>query len=388
MSPHPMRTYLIIIGSTAAMIGCTITLSPLVADGAQRTSIIMAQIILGSACQVLLVALGLLIFRELRRARRDRDGLAAALGSLQELNRQFTECAGILKNAELQVEELRDRAKVTATDASQRLAAAELTFSGRLNRANEQCRATTQELDATVRALIHELVSPLMTINGFSQILTEDYYRLLDDEGQTSLKRIRESALQMQGQIESLKKFTNTTAGGIVRSNVFLSGMATEIITELSSRTGDRVIEWTVEPDLWADCDPALVRIVLENLLNNAWKFTRPSTPARVSFGAMVSDGQATFFVRDNGVGFEPARAHKLFGIFQRLHLRSEFDGNGVGLAMAKRIVQKHGGRIWAEGSVGMGATLYFTLKQDAHEGILSATELPLTTKGAHGQEH
>jgi signal transduction histidine kinase len=223
--------------------------------------------------------------------------------------------------------------------------------------------AANQELEAFSYSVSHDLRAPLRSLDGFSQILLEDYADVLDAEGLGSLQRIRGAAQRMAGLIDALLSLSRLTRTDLQWDTVELSAMARAIAADLQRQEPTRQAVFTIADGLTATGDARLLRIVLENLLGNAWKFTARQPVARIAFGALAPpDGPPVFVVRDNGVGFDMAYAGKLFGAFQRLHHRREFPGTGIGLATVQRIVHRHGGRIWAEGAVGQGAAFYFTL--------------------------
>jgi signal transduction histidine kinase len=200
----------------------------------------------------------------------------------------------------------------------------------------------------------------LRSIEGFSQILLEDYARGLDEEARGYLGRVRAASRRMATLIDDLLDLSRVTRSALARRSVDLSAIASEVAAELRKSRPGREVEFVISDGLTANADPRLLRIALENLLGNAFKFTEKQPRAVVEFG--VTDGSPVYYVRDNGVGFDMAYAAKLFGAFQRLHPSEDFEGTGIGLATVQRIVQRHGGMVWAEGEVGKGATFYFTL--------------------------
>jgi len=222
--------------------------------------------------------------------------------------------------------------------------------------------AANTELDAFAYSVSHDLRAPLRSIDGFSQVLLEDYSAKLDEAGQDSLRRVRAATQRMGTLIDDLLKLARVTRTEIRAEAVDLSHMAQEIATELQRATPDRQVEFAIAPGLKAEGDARLLRVVLENLLRNSWKYTAKQPEPRVEFGSVEANGGRAFMVRDNGAGFDMKYADKLFGVFQRLHSAAEFEGTGVGLATVRRIINRHGGRIWAEGAVDQGATFYFTL--------------------------
>jgi len=225
-----------------------------------------------------------------------------------------------------------------------------------------ELKAVNAELEAFSFSVSHDLRAPLRGIDGFSQALLEDYGSQLDAQGMDYLQRVRASTLRMNQLIDALLSLSRVTLGDLRREPVDLSALARVVAEDLQAAQPERSVEFAIEPGLVADGDPRLLRLVLENLLGNAWKFTGRKPKARIQFSADELDGRAVYFVRDNGTGFDMAYADKLFGPFQRLHGQNEFPGTGIGLATVQRIIRRHGGRVWAEGEPGRGATFYFTL--------------------------
>lgn len=223
--------------------------------------------------------------------------------------------------------------------------------------------AANRELEAFSHSVSHDLRAPLRAIDGFSQALLEEYAERLDDRGKAYLGRVRAGAQRMAHLIDDLLKLSQRTRRELSFETVDLTEAARAIAEELRDREPLREIEVKIEEGLTAVGDPHLLRIALENLLSNAWKFTREQSSARIEVGMTVGE-EPTFFVRDNGVGFDMAYVGKLFQPFQRLHVDSAFEGTGIGLATVQRVVHRHGGRIWAEGREGAGAAIYFTLPQ------------------------
>jgi signal transduction histidine kinase/HAMP domain-containing protein len=226
-----------------------------------------------------------------------------------------------------------------------------------------QLEAANKELEAFSYSVSHDLRAPLRSIDGFSQALLEDYAESLDAQGQDFLRRIRNATQRMGELIDALLILARVTRADLQREVSDLSDMARAVVAELRRQEPTRQVEWVIADGLKVSGDARLLRVVLENLLSNAWKFSAKQPAARIEFGALEpTGGLLTCFVRDNGAGFDMAYADKLFGAFQRLHRGDEFPGTGVGLATVQRVIHRHGGRIWAEASVGQGATFYFTL--------------------------
>jgi len=229
-------------------------------------------------------------------------------------------------------------------------------------RAEETAKLASQELEAFSYSVAHDLRAPLRGMNGFAQVLLDDYSDKLDAEGQDCLKEIHANALRMGGLIDALLSLSRVTRTELRPQRTDLTAIARAIVGELTAaeaRPGGQVV---VQSNLSADLDPQLARQLMENLIRNAWKFTSKVAVPRIEFGATSSGGTTEFFVRDNGAGFDMAHAGKLFAPFQRLHSVAEFPGTGIGLATVQRIIRRHGGRVWAEGQVGAGATFHFTV--------------------------
>jgi signal transduction histidine kinase len=232
-----------------------------------------------------------------------------------------------------------------------------------LNRSNAALGVANRELEAFSYSVAHDLRSPLIAIEGFRQILLESCAQTFDEESREYLARIGTAVTRMHRLIEDLLSLSKVSLAPMVRAPIDLSDMARAITASLRERAPSRDIHFVITEGLMAVGDPELVRIVLENLLANAWKYTSRRRVARVEVGTVaVPGGQSAFFVRDDGAGFDSRYADKLFKPFNRLHTQAEFPGTGIGLALVERIVSRHGGRIWADAQVDRGATFYFTL--------------------------
>lgn len=223
--------------------------------------------------------------------------------------------------------------------------------------------AANKELEAFSYSVSHDLRAPLRGIDGFSQALMDRYGDQLEDKAKHYLTRIRAGTQRMGELIDDLLTLSRVTRSEMRRQAVDLSAIATEILTELKFQEPDRDVEFAIAPGLVVNGDPQLLRVVLENLFNNAWKFTSARIQTKINFDAILqTDSKIAYFVRDNGAGFDMTYSNKLFGAFQRLHSTTQFPGTGVGLATVQRIIHRHGGQVWAEGVVEQGATFYFTL--------------------------
>jgi len=224
-----------------------------------------------------------------------------------------------------------------------------------------QLEGTNKELEAFCYSVSHDLRAPLRTIRGFSEVLMEQYKPQLDARGQDYLRRTCEAGLQMDKLIEDLLKLSRLSRSEMQRADIDLSAITQQIATELERGEPNRTVEFAITPGISANGDERLLRVVIDNLLRNAWKFTKKQPNARIEFGWQDGDSKV-YFIRDNGVGFDMQYAGKLFGVFQRLHSATEFGGSGVGLAIVQRVINRHGGKVWVDAKVNAGATFYFTL--------------------------
>ena len=225
-----------------------------------------------------------------------------------------------------------------------------------------QLEAANKELQAFSYSVSHDLIAPLRSIDGFSRALLEDCADQLNPQGREYLGRVRAASQRMAELIDDLLSLSRVTRTDMRRERVDLSALARNIAEEFQRMQPERQVTFAIAEGLAVNGDPGLLRIVMENLLGNAWKFTGKHTQAKIEVGVIQDDHKSTYLVRDDGAGFDMTYANKLFGAFQRLHGSTEFEGTGIGLATVERIVQRHGGRIWAEGAVEKGATFYFIL--------------------------
>lgn len=225
-----------------------------------------------------------------------------------------------------------------------------------------ELQTTIDELESFSYSVSHDLRSPLRAIDGYSYLLAEKCAHFLDEEGKSYFQRMRLAAQRMGALIDDLLNLSRINRGKIVREKIDLSAKVEQAISRLDIENTHHDVEFVVQPDLSIYADVALMSIVVDNLLDNAWKYTKKNPSARIEFGAMKIDGKTVYFVRDNGIGFDMQYSDKLFGAFQRLVGNEEYPGTGIGLATVSRVIQRHGGRIWAEGEPGKGATFYFTV--------------------------
>ena len=226
----------------------------------------------------------------------------------------------------------------------------------------DELEGKNRELEAFTYSVSHDLRAPLRSIDGFSKILTEECGDQLTPKAQHYLLRVVTAAQRMGELIEALLQLSRVGRAALRRESIDLSGLARSVAGELAQADPKRAVEFVIEDDVRADADRALLRSVVENLLGNAWKFTRNVPAAKIRVGTLRLANGLVYFVQDNGAGFDPAHADKLFAPFQRLHSESAFPGTGIGLAIVQRIVGRHGGRVWAESAVNQGATFFFTL--------------------------
>ena len=259
-------------------------------------------------------------------------------------------------------------AALAATNEQLRLEIDErIRMEGMLRQKNLELSALNEELKAFSYSVSHDLRAPLRSMDGFSLVLLEDCGYQLDANGKDALQRIR-LASQRTGQlIDDLLRLSEVGRAQLKREQIDLSALCTGIAAQLSAENPDRPLEWVIDAGMRMQGDKALLRIVLHNLIENAWKFTAKVTRPVIRIGSAEQPGGTVYFVADNGAGFDMRNMEKLFGAFQRLHLATDFPGTGIGLALVNRIIGRHGGRIWPEAAVGQGATFYFHTSQDAH---------------------
>lgn len=238
-----------------------------------------------------------------------------------------------------------------------------LTMARSRNELNAELARANQELEAFSHSVAHDLRSPLRSIDGFSTLVLSDHGASLDEEARDHLERVIRATRSMDKVIDDLLMLSRVGRAELQRKPVDLSALAHEVLETLRLQTPGRQMRIELQAGLKGQGDPGLLRIALDNLLGNAWKYTARQPDARIEFGATMVEGEQVYFVRDNGAGFDMNDAGKLFNAFQRLHTPEEFPGTGVGLATVQRIVRKHAGRIWARAAVGEGAAFYFTLR-------------------------
>ncbi len=231
-----------------------------------------------------------------------------------------------------------------------------------LRNLNTSLEAANKELETFSYSVSHDLRAPLRSIDGNSQVLLEDHAHQLDEQGKVLIGRIQEGCERMAQLIEDLLNLSRLSRTEMYREEVNLSELVSSILSELQRSQPEREASFKIIEGLTADADAQLLRIALENLLGNAWKFTSKQPCTVIEFGVKQQENHQVFFIRDNGAGFNMAYANKLFGAFQRLHANTEFEGTGIGLATVQRVIARHGGRIWAESELEKGATFFFIL--------------------------
>jgi light-regulated signal transduction histidine kinase (bacteriophytochrome) len=236
------------------------------------------------------------------------------------------------------------------------------TLEKRVKERTGQLETANKELEAFSYSVSHDLRAPLRSIDGFSKIMMEEYSNKLDAEGKRILNVIRSNTQKMGELITDLLDLSRVTRDEMKTVRVDMTTLANSVFREIASPDAQKQYAFSIEalPDAYGD--PSLLRQVWRNLISNAIKFTATKDVRHIEIGARSEDGMTVYFIRDSGVGFDPQYTHKLFGVFQRLHTTEAFEGTGVGLAIVQRIVHRHGGRVWAEGRIGEGATFYFAL--------------------------
>ncbi len=232
----------------------------------------------------------------------------------------------------------------------------------RVRERTAQLEASYKQLESFSYSVSHDLRTPLQVISGFAELLQKTQAERLDAAGRKQVDHIVRAGERMQQLIDDLIALSRTTLAPLQRQRVNLSAIASEIAETRRATAPERKVQFVIADGLYADGDPGLLRVALENLIGNAWKYTGKRAEARIEFDAAQTNGEVVYRVRDNGAGFDMKQADRLFGTFQRLHRDSEFPGTGIGLATVQRVIEKHGGRIWAEAAVDQGATFCFTL--------------------------
>jgi light-regulated signal transduction histidine kinase (bacteriophytochrome) len=250
---------------------------------------------------------------------------------------------------------MRTEMEAAEAKAAHRLAETRASLLDELERKNA-------ELEAFSYSVAHDLRAPLRGIDGFSEALLQDYGTVLDEQARHYLLRVRAHADRMRELIDDLLQLSRVGRADLLRGRVNMSEIASQVLADLHRIEPERHVVGNVQDGLTTEADSHLMRVALENLLGNAWKFTANVDPAQIEFGVTEGERGTSFFVRDNGAGFDMSYVHRLFRPFQRLHRERDFPGTGIGLATVYRVIDRHGGRLWAEAAVGRGATFYFTV--------------------------
>jgi two-component system, NtrC family, sensor kinase len=266
------------------------------------------------------------------------------------------------ENRNIREQLLQKEVEVVAANSARELAEIRATFV-------DELKSKNIELEAFSYSVSHDLRAPLRSIDGFSKLLLDGYAGKLDAKGQDYLHLVRESAQHMGELIDDLLLLSRVGRADLSRDKIDLSDIARGVSEELKKKDPDRHVKWCIEDQLLVEADSGLMRVAFDNLLGNAWKFTAKVSAPRIEVGTDQQEGVPVLFVRDNGAGFNMEYAEKLFSPFQRLHTELEFEGTGIGLATVHRIVDRHGGRIWADSAIDHGATFYFTIPPARHGG-------------------
>jgi light-regulated signal transduction histidine kinase (bacteriophytochrome) len=322
----------------------------------------MQQLFGGALAIALVAAIVVMYFRESSmRTAAERD--LAKINT--ELEQRIIERTEALEAAVSQA--LRENESRLGAEAAVRSLNAEL--EQRVRMRTSELENANRELEAFCYSVSHDLRAPLRGIDGFTQALLEDLGDKMDAKSRAHLERVRAAATRMGTLIDDLLNLSRITRGEMRKEAVDVSQLAESVNQELQESQPGRRVDFIVAHGLRTLADSKLLRILLQNLLSNSWKFTSKRADARIEIGRTDENGSSSFYVADNGAGFDPAYSDRLFGAFQRLHGTSEFPGTGVGLATVQRIVHRHGGTIWAKGEVDRGATFYFTLQPAIHGG-------------------
>jgi light-regulated signal transduction histidine kinase (bacteriophytochrome) len=249
------------------------------------------------------------------------------------------------------------------SDAQAQIRTLNVELEARVELRTAELVVANKNLEAFTYSVAHDLRSPLRALSGYSEALTEDYGDGLDETGRRFIERIQAATERMSALIEDMLLLAQVSRSELSLGPVDLSAEVAAIAAELQAREPGRRVRFAIDAGVWATADRSLIRAVVQNLVENAWKFTAKRDGATIEFATTAAeDAEVCCYVRDNGAGFDPAYVGKLFQPFQRLHSVTEFPGTGIGLASVRRIIERHGGRAWAEGAVGRGATFYFTL--------------------------
>ncbi len=327
--------------------GGSLSVEPGVTVGGAPTGAVMTTAAIAAATAAVIALLAAMVIGRMLRRR-----LESVRTGVDEVSRDQTYAtripneAGVLRPLTASLNKLLEQMQQRDTVARRRVI---------------ELESANKDLESFAATVSHDLRAPVGSISGFAQALDEDYGPQLDEMGRECIHWIRHSATQMNNIIEGMLQMARLTRVEVHRTEVDITRMARDIAGGLQRAHPDRQVEFAIRDGIMASGDEKLLRAVLENLIGNSFKFTSKRPGARIEIGARAEDGTMAFYVRDNGAGFAPEHAAKMFRPFQRLHSEKEFSGTGIGLATVHRIVQRHGGRVWAEGEVEKGATVYFT---------------------------
>jgi len=282
---------------------------------------------------------------------------------LRQLNEELLKTGQALEEANTSLRAMHETCEKNVMERTAQIQNLNAELEQRITERTAELKAAYEEMESFSYSVSHDLRAPLRHIGHFSRFLLKGHVESMDEEGKDYLHRIIAAGQEMESLIEALLTLSRVTRGEMQREPVDLSMIAHSVARDLSNRDPNRHVEFVIEDGQEIKGDERLLRLVMNNLMDNAWKFTGEREDARIEFGATQGpDGNKAFFVRDNGVGFDVAHASRLFSAFERLHPASEFPGTGIGLATVQRVIKRHGGSIWGEGDVGLGATFYFVL--------------------------
>jgi light-regulated signal transduction histidine kinase (bacteriophytochrome) len=290
----------------------------------------------------------------------DQDGLNV-IAAIRDITRQV-ESREVIKKLNENLENLVKERTAELEKLYKEMHDMNIELEMRVKRRTFELEESNRELESFSYSVSHDLRAPLRSIDGFSNKILKDYGHLIDDQGRNYFARVINASQKMGQLIDDLLKLARLSRVEMKVTTTDLTALAELIVSELKATTPERKVDFVLQPGLIAKADRNLMLIALQNLIGNAWKYTRKSRDAKIEFSSFLHDDKTVYFIRDNGVGFDMRYVNKLFGAFQRLHNESEFEGTGIGLATVKRIIWRHHGTIWAEGNVNQGAVFYFTL--------------------------
>jgi PAS domain S-box-containing protein len=290
----------------------------------------------------------------------DQDGLNV-IAAIRDITKQV-ESRDVIKKLNENLENLVQKRTAELEKLYKEVHDMNLELESRVAKRTLELEESNRELESFSYSVSHDLRAPLRSIDGFSNKLLKDYSHLMDDQGKDYFSRVISATHKMGQLIDDLLKLARLSRVEMNITTTDLSDLVELTAAEFKAASPDRKVDFVIQPGLVAKADRSLMQIALQNLLGNAWKYTRKKPEAKIEFSSFQDDSKTVYFIRDNGVGFDMRYVNKLFGAFQRLHSTSEFEGSGIGLATVKRIIRRHQGTIWAEGDVNEGAVFYFTL--------------------------